>query len=79
MNPYLNFTVFKSAGKLGQLLEFSKTVQSKHTPNGQKFAQSGYPGRNPPPGWPDEFVKNSAKIYHKACFVKIAAQTSTVE
>jgi ABC-type Zn uptake system ZnuABC Zn-binding protein ZnuA len=34
----------KVAQKCGQLSEIKKTAQSKQSPNGRKFAQSGHPG-----------------------------------
>jgi hypothetical protein len=43
-NEHITFTVEKSYPKnSGQICNFHKNAQSKQSPNGRKFAQSGLP------------------------------------
>jgi hypothetical protein len=51
LRMYVTFTVAKSSPKMwGNFRNYRKTAQSKQSPIGLKFAQSGHPGNIDPRG-----------------------------
>jgi hypothetical protein len=58
----MHFTVEKISPIIfATSVNFTKTTQSKQTPNRRKFAQSGHPGANP---IIESFNSRIAKIYN---------------